>query len=797
MRSQKLYSFINILGLAVGIFCCILIFIYVQDELSYDEFHEKSDQIYRVTSEIKFGGSHYRMATGPAPMAYTLKQDYPEVKEVTRFREQGNFLVQHKDKVFEEDRVIYADSTLFDVFTYQFLSGNPETALTAPNTVVITKETARKYFGTEDAVGKTLRFDNSTDMEVTGVVKGLPQNSHFHFSIYISMSSIGESRERSWLSNNFNTYVVLDKGTSPEAFEHTLNTQVMENYVLPQAYELLDVTKDQLEASGDQVIYNVQALTDIHLYSDLTAELAANGSIQYVYIFSAIAVFVLIIACINFMNLSTARSAGRAREVGVRKVLGSDRSSLVGQFLFESVLLSVIAFIIAMADAQMAIPYFNELSGKNFDVAIFSNPELMGFLIVSALVIGLLAGIYPAFFLSSFEPVKVLKGTIAKHGQSGKLRSTLVVAQFAISIILIIGTVVIYQQLQFVQQKNLGYQKSQVLILENAYALENNLPAFKENMKRYPEVTNATITSYLPVPSARSDTPFYTGSQMSNDNSVSMQYWSVDHDYIPTMQMKLAKGRNFSREMGTDSSAIIINQRAADLFGFEDPIGQEIRTLNSIESQSDYSAYRIIGVIENFHFESLRQNIGALGLFLGNSSGFAAIRFDAAQASDVIQKAQTEWKKLAPNQPFSYTFMDGRFDSVYRAEQRMGRIVAIFSVLAIFVACLGLFAMAAFTAEQRTKEIGIRKVLGATITDILKLLSTDYVKLVLLGFVIALPVAWYTMQQWLQDFAYRIDMSVWMFVGAGLITLAIALLTVSWQSIRAALANPVNSLRNE
>lgn len=797
LKNKKLYSLINILGLAVGIFCCILIFLYVQDELSYDEFHKKSDRIYRVASDIEFGGKHFQLATGPAPMAYTLKREYPEIKEVARFRDRGSFLVEYKDQVFKESDVVYADSTLFDVFSFDFRSGDPETALTSPGSVVITKETAQKYFGERDPIGKTLRFDGSSDMEVTGVVEKLPHNSHFHFSIYVSMSTIEESREQNWVSNNFNTYIVLGEGTNPQAFEQKLNKQILENYVMPQAYRMLDVTKEEMAASGNKIEYYLQPLTDIHLHSDLTAELSGNGSIQYVYIFSAIAVFVLFIACINFMNLSTARSAGRASEVGIRKVLGSNRRSLIGQFLFESVLLSVLAFILAIAGAQIAIPYFNELSGKNFDAAVFSNPELLAFLIMAALVIGLLAGIYPAFFLSSFEPAKVLKGTAGPGGKSGKLRSGLVVVQFAISIILIIGTVVIYQQLQYVQQKNLGYQKSQVLILEDAFALGNNLPVFKENIKRHPQVTNATVTSYLPVPSSRSDTPFFTGSQMTNDNSVSMQFWSVDYDYIPTLKMDLVEGRNFSRKMGTDSSAIIINQKAVALFGFEDPIGKEINTMNSFTRESGYTTYRIVGVVENFHYESLRQNIGALAMRLGDSSGLIAVRFEASKASDIIQKAKIEWENLAPNQPFNFTFMDARFDAVYRAEQRMGRVMGIFAVLAIFVACLGLFAMAAFTAEQRTKEIGIRKVLGATVSDIITLLSMDYIKFVLLGFAIALPIAWYVMLQWLQDFAYRIDINMWIFAGAGLVTLVIALLTVSWQSIRAALLNPVNSLRSE
>lgn len=794
---KKFYSLINVLGLAVGIFCCIFIFLYVQDELSYDKFNTHSDRIYRVASDITFGGNHFELATAPAPMAYTLKDDFPEVREVTRFNNQGDYLVRYKEQVFKEDNVVFADSTIFKVFTFQFIEGDPSTALTAPHSVVITQTAAEKYFGSEDPLGKTLRFDNSSDMTVTGVVKDLPQNSHFHFPIYVSMSTFADSKNTWWLSNNYNTYLLLAEGTDAAEFEQKLNNHVLKNYVLPQALQLLNVTEEDIASSGTDIHYYLQPLTDIHLYSNLTVELGVNGSIQYVYIFSAIAIFILLIACINFMNLSTARSAGRAREVGVRKVLGSGKSSLIGQFLFESVLLSMIAFLIAMAGVQIAMPYFNELSGKSFDPALFTNPELMIFLIASSLMIGLLAGIYPAFFLSSFQPVKVLKGSVSQGAKSKKLRSGLVVTQFAISIILIIGTVVIYQQLQFVQQKNPGYEKSQVLIVENAYGLEQNLPVFKENMKRLPQVENVTISSFLPVPSSRTDTPFYTGSQMTNENSVSMQIWNVDYDYIPTLKMEMADGRNFSRDMGTDSSAIVINQKAADLFGFENPIGEEIRTLNEFGEDEGYTAYHVIGVVEDFHFESMHQNIGALGLRLGRSSGLAAIRFDAAGASEIIQTARREWDKLAPDQPFSYTFMNSSFESMYRAEQRMGTIMTIFSALAIFVAYLGLFAMAAFSAEQRTKEIGVRKVLGATVTDIVSLLSKDYILLVLIGFAIAVPIAWYTMSGWLRDFAYRIDINIWMFIGAGAVTLVIALLTVSWQSIKAALMNPVKSLRNE
>jgi len=797
LKSKKFYSLINILGLAVGIFCCILIFLYVQDELSYDQFNKKSDRIYRIASNIKFGGHDFHLATGPAPMAFTLKQQYPEVKQAVRFRDRGSYMVKYQDQVYKEDNVVFADSTLFNVFTFHFVQGNPQTALKRPNSVVITRETAVKYFGTDKAIGKTLRFDNRSDMEVTGVIEKLPHNSHFHFSMYLSMSSLKESREDNWVSNNFNTYILLAQDANPDQFEKKMNAQVLKDYVMPQAYQILHVNKQQMEASGNKIEYFLQPLTDIHLHSHLTSELGVNGSIQYVYLFSAIAIFVLLIACINFMNLSTARSAGRAQEVGVRKVLGSGKNQLMGQFLFESILLSAIAFLIAIAGAQVAIPYFNELSGKTFETSVFLNPELLACLIITALVIGLLAGIYPAFFLSSFEPIKVLKGKIARGTKSGTLRSVLVVVQFTISIVLIIGTVVIYQQMQYIQKKNLGYKKDQVLVLENAYVLGNNLQVFKQNMKQSAQVTNVTVTSYLPVPSSRSDTPFYTGAQMTNDNSVSMQYWRVDYDYIPTMKMNIVKGRNFSRDMPTDSSAMIINQKAADLFGFKDPIGKKLRTLNGINPEDGYTAYHVIGVVKNFHYESLRQNIGALCLTLGHSRGLVAVRFNAASASGIIQKAKTEWKKLAPNEPFNYTFMSSRFDSVYRSENRVGEIVAIFTVLAIFVACLGLFAMASYTAEQRTKEIGVRKVLGASVLDIIKLLSTDYVRLVLVGFAVALPLAWYSMHEWLQEFAYRIDLNLWVFVGAGVITLLVALLTVSWQSIRAALINPVNSLRSE
>jgi len=552
----------------------------------------------------------------------------------------------------------------------------------------------------------------------------------------------------------------------------------------------------EFEKGGNKLEYSLIPLTKIHLYSDRPFELAPLGNIQYVYIFSAVALFILLIACINFMNLTTARSASRAREVGIRKVLGTERKNLVKQFLTESTVMALLSLFIALAIAWFVLPLFNDVSGKSMAMGSLLSPFTLPLLVALPFVVGLMAGSYPAFFLSAFRPIEVLKGRLKLGGRSGGLRSFLVVFQFATSIILIIGTMVIYRQLHYIQTRNLGFNKDQVLVIDNAYALENNVDAFKSDVLQMPGIISGTLSGYLPVTnSLRNDNTFSKEAVMDTKNGISMQNWTIDYDYLQTMGMQLIRGRNFSKEYGTDSLAIIINEKTAAVLGYDDPVGKRVY------QQSDPGAppviYTIIGVVKNFNYESLKQSIGPLAFFLGKSTGLASFKVKPENIPAIIEGIESKWKAMAAGMPFSYRFLDDSFSEMYRSEQRAGKIALTFSVLGILIACLGLFGLSAFVAEQRIKEIGIRKVLGASVSGLVGLLSKDFVKLVLIAFVIATPIAWYFMNGWLQDFEYRITMNWTIFLAAGLVTLLIAVITISLQAVKAAVANPGKNLRTE
>ncbi len=793
---NKAFSAINIIGLAVGLAVCLLITLYVVDELSYDRYNKNAGRIYRVDADVKFGGNELRLAVASDPMGATLKKDYPQVEEYARiYTSEGSKLIKKGNEYIEEEHVANADSTLFNVFTLPAIEGNTKTALNEPNTVVITASAAKKYFGTTDALGKTIEA-NKVPYKVTAVIKDIPHNSHFNFDFIFSMKNV-DYQFGNYLSMNFQTYILLKKGTDYKAFEKNF-TQVIDKYILPQAKQMMHITSmDDFKKAGNKLEFSLMPLTDIHLHSDRFPELGTNGNIQYVYIFGAAALFILLIACINFMNLSTARSAGRAKEVGIRKVLGTERKNLIFQFLTESTLMAVISLFIAIVIAYFTLPLFNNIAAKSLSMGSILNPKLLPFLIALPFIVGIIAGSYPAFFLSKFKPVHVLKGKINAGFKKNILRSGLVIFQFSMSIILIIGTVVIYKQLHYIQTTNLGFNKDQVLIINGTNALHNNAVAFKNELLNMPGVSSGTLSSYLPVASSRSDNSYSKDAVMDPNNALSMQTWVVDYDYIKTMGMNIIKGRNFSKDFGADSSAIILNETAAKVLGYDNPIGKKIYTNFQTATSNDLINYTIIGIVKDFHYESLRQNIYPLGMRLGSGAGLASFKVSAANVQNLVKQAEIKWKKMAPGMPFSYRFMDESFDNMYRAERRVGEISITFSILTIFIACLGLFGLVTYMAEQRTKEIGVRKVLGASVVNVITMLSKDFLKLVLIAAIIAFPVAWWAMHRWLQDFAYRINIEWWIFVIAGIAALLIALLTVSFQAIKAAVANPVKSLRTE
>jgi len=795
---NKGFTAINIIGLSLGIGCFVIIAMFVTDELSYDHFNEKADRIYRINSDIQFGGTDLSMSVSADPMGETLKNDYPEVEQYVRiYASNGSKLIKKGSEYINENLVAHADSTLFDVFTLPAIVGNTKTALNEPNTVVISETAAIRYFGSaEKAIGEFLDTDDNTSTlyEVTAVIEDMPRNSHFRFDFFFSMDNV-DYRFGSYLSHNFHTYVLLRPDVDYKEFNKNF-PEVIDKYILPQAKQFMQIkSMKEFEDAGNSLEYSLFPVTDIHLRSDRGIELSANGNIQYVYIFSAVALFILLLACINFMNLTTARSSGRAKEVGIRKVLGSERKALIWQFLTESILISILALFIGLLFVRLTLGWFNDISGKEMVMSALLTPKFVLFLLVFPFIIGAFAGVYPAFFMSSFKPITVLKGKLSTGHRKDTLRNFLVVFQFATSIILIVGTVVIYKQLNHIQTSELGFNKDQVLVVNNTGIPEETRQSLKDEIVQLTDVESASFGGFLPVSnSSRSDTTFSTETVMTESNAFNMQYWRADYDYLENMNMKMLEGRFFSREFGSDSTAIIINETAARLAGFDNPVG---KNLYGMDGNGGSTTYHIIGVIKNFNYASLKENVGALSLRLGNNSWVTAYRFKTNDVAGLVDIIEKKYKAVATGMPFDYSFLDESFDNMYRQEKRVGSVALTFALLAIIIACLGLLGLATYIAEQRRKEIGIRKVLGASVANIVRMLSTDFVKLVLLAFVIATPIAWWLMNKWLQDFASRIDLSWSIFAVTGLIALLVALITLSFQAIRAAISNPVKSLRTE
>ncbi|WP_439558581.1 ABC transporter permease [Dyadobacter sp.] len=795
---NRAFSAINIAGLAIGLASCMLISLYVIDELSFDRFHEKADRIVRVVFKGSMQGGKFNEANVMPPTAAALKADYPEVLDATRLRQGGNPIISIDDQLFTDNKMALVDPNFFQVFTLPFTHGNSKTALTDPNAIVISESLARKFYGDKNPVGQLLTFKGSRDKaRIAGVFKDIPGNSHFRFDIFASLINSGEAKSTSWMQSEFFTYLVLPEGYDYKKLESKLPSTVRK-YMGPQVANAFGMSFDEFEKKGNQIGLKLQPLTDIHLHSDFQYDLGDNGDVRYVYIFGAVATIMLLIACINFMNLSTASSSKRAREIGVRKVMGSEKSELIWQFLTESTLVTFLAMTIALATAIIALPLFNQLADKNLRIDLQTLPALCLYFVVFGLFVGLFAGSYPAFFLSSFKPIAVLKGNISsgfsKNSASFSMRSALVVFQFCVSIVLIIGTMVVYNQLRFIQNKKLGYDKSQVLVLPDTWALGKNQEAFKEEMLADSRIAQVSSSGYLPAgPSYNNNYSIYP--EAKSTELVKTLRYDVDFDYISTLGMRILEGRNFSREFGTDSSAIIINQTAARMLGWKE--GALNHTVSNSDNAGKRSTYVVIGVVKDFHFRSFHEPITPLVMVLGKGSGTTIAKIKTNDIPALLSSLEKKWNAFKPDLPFTYSFLDDRFNETYKAEQKTGKILGLFAGLTIFVACLGLFGLATFTAEQRTKEIGVRKVLGASVPGIVALLSKDFLKLVGIALVVAAPLAWWLMDQWLRDFAYRAEIAWWMFVLAGALSVLIALFTVSFQSVKAALMNPVKSLKSE
>ena len=804
LSRYRFYTFINVAGLAVGIACCLLIVLFVNDELGYDRYHEKSEDIYRVTRYTLFNEQEFNFPVNPAPLAEVMVNEIPEVEYAVRFRPQGSFLVSTKDDpgTFKERKLVFTDKDFFNVFSVPVLKGNPGTALEEPQSVAISAGIAKKYFGDKDPLGQTLILDGDAEYNVTAVFEDMPSQGHLEFDFLLSMESLEESKSAMWLSNNFYTYLLLKEGTDRAVVEEKLN-RIVEKYIAPQLVEIIGKTIEEFAAAGNKLIFSLQPLTDVYLNSNFSFDIGVNSDITYVYLFSAIALFILVIACINFMNLSTARSANRAKEVGVRKALGSFQYHLVRQFLTESILLSAMAFVLAIGLANTALPFFNDFSGKSLQMP-YDSPWFYTIVFSSILIIGVLAGIYPAFFLSSFKPVNVLKGRSSRGLGGSFIRKSLVVFQFFISILLMIGTVAVYQQLRFIQNKKLGFEKEQVIMVSDAFMLEEQLQAFENELQQLPQVSSVSASSYIPVSGYnRSDMSYWQeGTAPAEDNMINMQSWTVDHNYVTTMGMKLVEGRDFERDRASDSTAVILNESAFKAFGFRWGEDNVVKTFaydfrKGQVIPNEFWSYRVIGVIEDFHFESMKREIGSLGLMLGRSAGILSVRINSNDFETNLAAIESIWDKFAPHLPFSYRFLDDEFGNMYRAELRLAGIFSLFAGLAIFIGCLGLFALAAFMAEQRTKEIGIRKVLGASVGGIVLLLSKEFGKLIIIAFLVSGPLAWWAIREWLANYTYSVELGLGIYFYAGLAAFIIAWITVGYQSIKAAKANPVESLRSE
>ncbi len=788
---HKFFSAINILGMTVGITACLLIILYVKDELSYDRFHAHADRIYQVGLHGKIGGQDIRVSNTCPPLAVAMVEAIPEVESATRISQYfGEVIVKLDDKSFIEDKVFFADSNFFDFFSFHLMEGDAKTALKEPNSVVLTPKMAGKYFPSGQALGKLLVIGNENKAyKVTGIVQAAPPASHVHYEFLISASSSDDLKRTIWLNNFLYTYFTLKENASLANVERKFNDLVVK-FVGPEVEKFMGTTLKQMHESGGTYGYYVTRLTDIRLHSTSQGDLEPGGNIVYVYSFGVIAIFIILIACINFMNISTARSAGRAKEVGLRKTLGSQRSQMIGQFLAESMIYSFLAVALSLMVTYILIPAFNLLAGKELNFAVLMDLRFLLEIIVVMIFVGIVAGSYPAFYLTSFSAVEVLKGKLRAGVKSKGVRSALVVFQFSISIFLMIATVVVFNQLEYMQQRDLGFDKHNVIYLNNIDRLGTSKEAFRNAISERSDV-QAVSFSNNSFPGVNNTTVFKAAGS-EQDHIMGLFY--ADYEQLNVMKFKMEQGRYFSKDFPSDSMGIILNEAAVREFGWAEPLKEDV--LYKGGDNDKEKRYRVIGVVRDFNFETLKEKVRPISILLTKTSRLLAVRYHG-NSREALNGIEGLWKQFAAGAPFQYKFLDENYDELFRSEQRMSKIFTVFAGLAIFIACLGLFALAAFTAEQRTKEIGIRKAMGATVGSLTLMISKEFTWLVIIAFGVVIVPTWFAVNWWLESFAYRIEVQPWVFVMGGVVSILVAWLTVSYQSLKAASTSPVTSLRYE
>jgi putative ABC transport system permease protein len=789
---HKFYGSINIAGLTIGIASTIFILLYVQDELSFDKQFAGYERIYRVNLIGRIQNEDLKMSVSCAPMAAALVADYPEVEHSTRVNALvGEPLIRYKENSLIEKNYMMADSTFFDLFKWPLIQGNASTALNRKNTVVLSERIAKKYFGNEDPVGKMIEIGDARDkFEVTGIMKNWPANSHLNPEIISSFLTDDYSRNQNWISNNIYTYVLLREGTTQLQFESKLRG-LIQKYVGPQMEKIIGADLKSFEKAGNKWGYSLIPLTDIHLHSIYTGELKPTGNYSSIYIFSIVAILIILIACINFMNMSTAKSSLRAKEVALRKILGSLRGNIMVQFIIESIFLAIISLFLALLLVEVLMPLFNQIAGKEISL-ILTNPLTYVIFLGIGLVVGLLAGSYPAFFLSSFEPVRIFRGEIVKGRSRLTLRGILVIVQLTVTIGLFISTIVIARQIKYVQLKKLGFEKDNVLVIQRTPSLGTNAGVFKQELLKIPEIKTASFISALP--GQLYGTEAYTLEGLGPAGTRAYRNMSADEDFQQTLKLEMVAGRWFSKDMPTDTNSIVVNEALVKAAGLKDPVG---KSLQRMLGPQDWITQRIVGVVKDFHTESLHKSITPLVIWFSVYHNSLAVRINSGNPLNVIEKIRTLWEKFQPAQPMNYTFFSDDWLTLYKNEQRSKSLFTIFSILSILIAALGLLGIAAFIAEKRTKEIGIRKVLGASIPSVLRLMTREIYVYTGIATVLSWIISYYFMREWLNNFYYRVNLSAWTFIFSSALALLIAIITVGSISFFAAKSDPIKSIRYE